>query len=561
MKITKLITLLATLSFVGSAPCGTVNWGSAFGSSNVQSDGSTALDSGFTFQLGKFTDGFTPTEANADVWAANWVVFDTIPGSSYNAPFGYFTSEAQLLDNSVFHAGDQAFVWVYNSQSPVPGTEWLLYTNDSTDGNAADDWTFFSVPGSQQNLELSWRVSNASHAVFGSLDPDAGGGTPPSIGGGVGTPPATPYSIQTYTFVAVPEPAAALLLLLGAGSLALTQAQRRRTRGATAGGRVTGVKGKALRSKSLAGGIALASVLAPSLHAQMPEWWGKAGATVTTCRADLDSDHVMMIMDTRNKTVAPLALDWAPTFYAGASWTRANLGQVYGIALDGQNNIYVTATMVYGMPNAYNSTQLVGVYGPGGSGAVYKINASTGAITTFCVIPQDQTVMAYDTTGLTGSSTFAAAIVDKNGTRVGAGLGNICYDADHAQFFVTSFDDGKIHRISGSGTILDSFDPKTLDQFVADASPTDTGNNDIIAPLGDRVWGVGYYGGRVYFSAWKEDRRPDNPASSSTIFNAVYSVALTSRERSAAPNVSSLTCQILPRTAAAPASPPIQWRT
>ena len=272
--------------------------------------------------------------------------------------------------------------------------------------------------------------------------------------------------------------------------------------------------------------LAVLAMLPAAGWAQMPTWWGKAGATVTTCRADADADHVMMIMDTRNATTAPFALDWAPTMYADPSWSRSNLGQVYGIALDASNNIYVAATMAYGTPNAYNSSTLVGTYGSGGSGAIYKIDATTGAITTFCVIPQDQTVMAYDTTGSSGNPTTLAAITDKDSARVGAGLGNICYDAEHNQFFATSFDDGKIYRINSAGSIQDTFDPQTLDQFIADPSPTDTGNNDLISPLGDRVWGVGYYGGRVYFSAWKEDRRPNNPAPSSTIHNAIYSVAL-----------------------------------
>ena len=263
--------------------------------------------------------------------------------------------------------------------------------------------------------------------------------------------------------------------------------------------------------------------------AQMPSWWGKAGATVTTCRADADSEHVLMIMDTRNKTTAPLSVDWAPSMYSPSNWTRADLGQVYGIALDAQHNIYVSATVAYGMPNAYNSNDLVGDFGPGGSGAIYKIDAVTGAISTFAVIPQDQTVMAYSSSGgSAGDPTVLVPIVDKDSVRVGAGLGNVCYDAEHNQFFATSFDDGKIYRISSAGAVIDSFDPSTLDQFVPDPSPADTGNADSIAPLGDRVWGVGYFGGRVYFSAWKEDRRPDNPASTSTVFNAVYSVALTS---------------------------------
>jgi len=225
------------------------------------------------------------------------------------------------------------------------------------------------------------------------------------------------------------------------------------------------------------------------VFAQMPIWYGKKGVQVVTCRADADNEYSMGLLDTRDRTSAPLSLDWAPTMYHHPTWTRSNLGQVFGITMDGSNNIFVTASSSYGMPNAFNSSTLTGKYGPSGSGAIYKIDAITGVITTFSVIPQDQTVLVVDDTGPN------SALVDKDGIRVGAGLGNICYDADHDQFFVTSFDDGKIYRISSSGTILNSFDPVSCSGCISDPSPTDTGNNDQISPLGDRPWGIGYYGG------------------------------------------------------------------
>ena len=253
--------------------------------------------------------------------------------------------------------------------------------------------------------------------------------------------------------------------------------------------------------------------------AQMPSWYEKKGVQIVTCRSDDDNEYSMGIIDTRDRTVAPLSLDWMPAMYHHPSWVRSNLGQVFGIALDGNNNIFVTASSSYGMPNAYNSPTLTGKYGSSGSGAIYKIDAVTGVISTFAVIPQDQTVLVVDDTGPN------AALADKDGIRVGAGLGNICYDADHNQFFVTSFDDGKIYRISSSGFILNSFDPLSCPGCIPDPSPNDTGD-DLISPLGDRPWGIGYYGGKLYFSIWTEDRRTSNPAPLSTTFNQIFSVAL-----------------------------------
>lgn len=208
---------------LNSVKAGAINWGSQFGSVNVQSDGTTAVSGGFTIQLGKFASGFTPDGTNISLWAANWVVFDSLDPGEHNAASGYFTSEPNLLNNNVFASGDQAYVWMFNSQTAVPGSEWLLYTNDATDGIAADDWKFPTAPGSQQTLPLSWRVSNASRALFGGINPDGPGPDPRRTGDGIGTPPETPVHLQTYTFV--PEPSGALL----SGLAALFFMRRRRS--------------------------------------------------------------------------------------------------------------------------------------------------------------------------------------------------------------------------------------------------------------------------------------------------------------------------------------------
>jgi protocatechuate 3,4-dioxygenase beta subunit len=195
----------------------TINWGSQFGSVNRQSDGTSPLTAAFTIQMGKFTTGFTPDESNVNLWAANWFVFDAAEGSEYNPAVGYFSSKKDLVNNTVFQAGDQAYVWIYDDQAAEPGSEWLLYTNY--------DWTFPVAPAGQIVTPLSWRVSNATTAVFGAIDPDAGGPSATSVGGGGGTLPATAFHLQTRTILAtVPEPAAAALW----GALGLLMASRRR---------------------------------------------------------------------------------------------------------------------------------------------------------------------------------------------------------------------------------------------------------------------------------------------------------------------------------------------
>lgn len=167
-----------------------------------------------------------------------------------------------------------------------------------------------------------------------------------------------------------------------------------------------------------------------------------------------------------------------PTHNPADQWIARNLGQVFGITLDDATppNIYVTATTVYGRF----------AFGPGGPGAVYRLDGRDGRISVFAQLPN-----------------------------TGPALGNITYDHTNQQFFVSNFEDGKIYRIrdvGGTGSIRSSFDP---------FSP-DTGTPGF-APLGERVWGVGVFRNRLYFSVWREDkmRLAANAA------NEVWSVGLT----------------------------------
>ncbi len=104
------------------------------------------------------------------------------------------------------------------------------------------------------------------------------------------------------------------------------------------------------------------------------------------------------------------------------------------------------------------------------------------------------------------------------------GLGNISYDGDRDQLFVTNMEDGKIYRVAGTGgfatsqaTWLSTFDPNNpTDGWTTDAGAADPG----IAPLGDRLWAVQYHQGRVYFSRWRVDGDNPNPA----IKNEIWSV-------------------------------------
>ncbi|HEX7879621.1 MAG TPA: hypothetical protein VF720_09445, partial [Candidatus Eisenbacteria bacterium] len=187
----------------------------------------------------------------------------------------------------------------------------------------------------------------------------------------------------------------------------------------------------------------------------------------------------------------------------GAGWLTSQLGTVFGLTLDEYGNIFVTHA------SCYDGDQ-VGTIPGAGPGAVYRIDANTGGVTTFCRLPN------YPDPNVIAGQNYPA-------------LGNISYDCRHKQFFVTNLEDGRIYRIKPNGpngvtgTIQEVFDPG-----VADTGPTNylTPIGSVPspgwAPLGERLWGVQWHMDRVYYGVWIEDIS----APSSTLANEVRSVAL-----------------------------------
>lgn len=196
---------------------------------------------------------------------------------------------------------------------------------------------------------------------------------------------------------------------------------------------------------------------------------------VTTMGVDPE-DFVLSLVDVRPPYPAPNT-DWeAPMFHnewapsaPSETWTLGNLGQVFGVCLDGATppNIYVAATSVY--PSLWS------FFTADGPGAVFKIDGSTGDISNFLTTG----------TGAIGTNTLP---------NTGPALGDICYDRFHDQFFVSNFEDGKIYRIK-NGLVA-----QVLDPFGADSGAAG------LAPVGELVWAVQVFNPRqLYFSRWSED--------------------------------------------------------
>lgn len=220
-----------------------------------------------------------------------------------------------------------------------------------------------------------------------------------------------------------------------------------------------------------------------------------AQVAIATCFADQPSDPVLVVIDLKNQAGAPLDTSWdassnPPTaFYHAANWTKANLGNVFGLALDNGGNIYLTATSSY----------FFDAFPPAGPGAVYRVAAGSGAITTFATLPN-----------------------------MGAGLGNIHYDAGYDSFYVTNFDDGLVRRLdhplgTGAATVLGQWDHGAN---LPSATPPDVAIPDDLSqsftPLGRRIWGVHTFSGRLYYSVWWDDEGTKDPLYD----NEIWSVAL-----------------------------------
>jgi hypothetical protein len=197
--------------------------------------------------------------------------------------------------------------------------------------------------------------------------------------------------------------------------------------------------------------------------------------SVGTASPDADGTAVVAVFNLVNPNGGPFNTDFGAPIYSHASWSQNTLGSVFGVALDPAGNVYVAATTCY-------YSDMIGSLVGSGPGTVYKLDTNTSVASVFVTIPNS-----------------------------GPALGNICYDCEHDQFFVSSMDDGRIYRISAAGVILDGFD------FGAPDNPS-----NVFPPLGDRVWAVQKHNGRLYFSVWWVDA--GHP--STTQANEIWSIAL-----------------------------------
>ena len=220
-----LLAVAVSLAIGQRANSQTVNWGSGWDVLGhlVDSTGQN-LDGSYEFQLGAFLTTFRPSEEDPSAWAANWRTFDTaaygrMTDEGTSTVYDHFTGSQDILQSGrssqdstgMDFQGLNAYVWIRNSTSAMPGTQWLLVR--------ANSWVFPQYTGCCPNdTVLDWSVSDLStpnpNAVplFGRQGSAEGWGANTTNDTGV-------YTLQTYTFV--PEPSSALLATLAAACMAL----------------------------------------------------------------------------------------------------------------------------------------------------------------------------------------------------------------------------------------------------------------------------------------------------------------------------------------------------
>ncbi len=206
MRFSRAIIALATCSLlqVAARAAVTITWGNDVGSLNLSSDpasvpwaphfNGTSGFNGYTYRMGTFTDGYTPSAANATTWATN---FNSLSSGNYNSGTGQFAGSASI-DAGNAYAGDQAYIWVSKAPdaskfdftgsagTPLFGSEWLLVKDLS--------WTIPNIvvdannPG-QAQTPLQWDLHcnnpDASNIIFGGVGGVQGAGDylAPALGG------------------------------------------------------------------------------------------------------------------------------------------------------------------------------------------------------------------------------------------------------------------------------------------------------------------------------------------------------------------------------------------
>lgn len=242
-----------------------------------------------------------------------------------------------------------------------------------------------------------------------------------------------------------------------------------------------------------------------------------AVASCYTDSLDINSPYVVGIIDLTTQCTAPIGTPVLnpngfippmyhneypgnPTNLLADEWSRANLGTVFGLTLDTLGNIYVAATSCYSV-NDFSAP-----VGTGTGGDVYRLD------------------------GVDGEISFVADFPN-----TGQGLGDVSYNCQHDNLYVSNMEDGFIYNIQGvsdlsTATLGIPYD-HGVDGRAAEFFPQIPDDNlSNFTELGRRIWALqvvmGESGGllfdRLFYSVWWEDQGNKNGSER----NEIWSVEL-----------------------------------
>lgn len=236
MKNKKRNIILASLAglMLTSAHAQTVAWGTSVSENPLSFTSDGAVDNAvLDWELGWFSDGYTPTAANWSTWAANWNPVNYESGGSLGDRAhmnydGLWTVSVNTSDVGAAAAGKQVYMFAHNDVS-LFGTadgEALLFREDGLLFPTIPNQITFDIADNPLDTNddaftVIWgRIDREMYNIGGVLE---GAGV---FGVKVADSAATPYDsvngtfeAQSGTWAVIPEASTSLLGLLGAASL------------------------------------------------------------------------------------------------------------------------------------------------------------------------------------------------------------------------------------------------------------------------------------------------------------------------------------------------------
>ncbi|NJK31841.1 MAG: hypothetical protein HC927_05160 [Deltaproteobacteria bacterium] len=188
-------------------------------------------------------------------------------------------------------------------------------------------------------------------------------------------------------------------------------------------------------------------------------------------------DYSLTIIDIDGPPPPP-NMNYLAPLYHRSTWTKTNLGRIFGLTLDSDGNIYVAATTVYGS----NPTPAV----------IKRIDSVTGEISVFATLPNN-----------------------------GPAFGNINYDCVSETIYAANHEDGRIYQLDMNGDVVSTYHHATGNVTMGPANDPGEPNGQF-APLGERIWAVQSHAGRLYYSVWWEHSQASNPNHNNEIWSVAY---------------------------------------